>query len=181
MSDIMNNQYFLNLLKGPDSPLSRTGSQYLQTLLAGGQMQPVQDVPDFTQEYNTVLTAEENVQFQNWLEQQSQKEGRNIAADLKDYDLRGAWKAQAEQASNGHLPDTYKKPNHPTFSQESIYNTTVESGGTWQNVPPYANKTVFNAAPSNVKTYGTQGLKNYFQKAEPDAQLKIPPPFKGAL
>lgn len=179
MSDFVGNQYFLNLLQGPDSPLSSAGSQYLQTLLAGTQTQLAEGIPDLTQEHNTALMPEEEIQFQNWIAQRSQKEGRNVAADLQNYDLRGAWKAQAQQADNGHFPDTYKKPNHPTFSQESIYSGADKAGGTWQDVPPYANKAVFNAAPDNIKTYGVQGLKEYFQRAEPDSQLKIPPPFKG--
>lgn len=30
-----------------------------------------------------------------------------------------------------HFPDTYKKPNHPTFSNESIYSTPENPGGFW--------------------------------------------------
>jgi hypothetical protein len=38
-----------------------------------------------------------------------------------DYDLRGAFKAGLKPDKNGHWPDTFKKPNHPTFSDESRY------------------------------------------------------------
>jgi hypothetical protein len=39
-----------------------------------------------------------------------------------DYDLRGAFKAGlTPDPQSGHWPDTFKKPNHPTFSVESIY------------------------------------------------------------
>jgi hypothetical protein len=38
-----------------------------------------------------------------------------------DYDLRGAYADGMDRDPSGHLPDTYKKPNHPTFSDESKY------------------------------------------------------------
>lgn len=46
-----------------------------------------------------------------------------------DYDLEAAYKnlplktmqAWAKDPEKNHLPDTYKKPNHPTFSNESMY------------------------------------------------------------
>ena len=45
--------------------------------------------------------------------------------------MRGAW-ANTTQAANGHWPDTYKKPNYPTFSNESKYATEDIPGGEWQ-------------------------------------------------
>ena len=33
--------------------------------------------------------------------------------------------------ARGHLGDKYNKPNHPTFSDESIYSTEEHRGGTW--------------------------------------------------
>lgn len=50
-----------------------------------------------------------------------------------DYDLRGAFKAGITlDPSTGHWPDTYKKPNHPTFSNESIYAKQFpEQAGSW--------------------------------------------------
>lgn len=37
----------------------------------------------------------------------------------QDYDLQGAFKAGVVPDAQGHMPDTFKKPNHPTFSVES--------------------------------------------------------------
>lgn len=36
-------------------------------------------------------------------------------------------------SENNHLPDKYKKPNHPTFSTESIYakGEYAQHAGTW--------------------------------------------------
>jgi len=87
------------------------------------------------------LSAAEEQKFQAWL-----KSGvPNIALDLYIYDLRGFWKdvednptdANLENRANfalrrGHAPDTWKKPNHPTFSDESIYSTGKPwVGGHW--------------------------------------------------
>lgn len=51
----------------------------------------------------------------------------------QDYDLRGAFKAGlAPDAATGHWPDTFKKPNHPTFSNESMYAAQrPEMAGSW--------------------------------------------------
>lgn len=41
---------------------------------------------------------------------------------------------------NGHFPDTYKLPGHPTFSNESVYTDKKNPGGEWVEVkPPYKN------------------------------------------
>jgi hypothetical protein len=47
--------------------------------------------------------------------------------------LRGAFKAGLRPSANGHWPDTYKKPNHPTFSVESQYATGADraKAGHW--------------------------------------------------
>jgi len=85
-----------------------------------------EDVKDYSDLYNTKLTDEEEAQYQEW----AKKIGHE--RDVYDYDLRGAWKAGAAQAENGHFPDTFKKPNHHTFSNESKYhNETNRVGGHW--------------------------------------------------
>jgi hypothetical protein len=71
---------------------------------------------DLTPLYNTPLSPEDEAKFQAWIKSSGRER------DLADYDLRGAWKADTKEAANGHLPDTWKKPNHPTFSTESVYN-----------------------------------------------------------
>jgi len=68
--------------------------------------------------YDTKLPPAEEQKFQTW-------KAKNAPTDSgADYDLRGAYKAGLNPAANGHWPDTYKKPNHPTFSNESIYATS---------------------------------------------------------
>jgi hypothetical protein len=73
------------------------------------------DDRDFDDDYNTKLSPDEEKGFQKWKQRMAPRDSG------ADYDLRGAYKSQAAQAKNGHWPDTYKKPNHPTFSNESRY------------------------------------------------------------
>ncbi len=75
-------------------------------------------------QFETALNPQEEAQFQQW-------KLKNAPNDSGvDYDLRGAFKAGLSPATNGHWPDTFKKPNHPTFSAESIYATP--NAPTWR-------------------------------------------------
>lgn len=82
---------------------------------------------DMTDQYNTPLDDEEERRYHDWAAQ-NHREG-----DSFDYDMRGAWK-QGERGDpqTGHFPDTYKKPNHPTFSDQSRYHGAGgRMGGRW--------------------------------------------------
>ncbi len=76
--------------------------------------------------YNTQLTPEQEQQYQKWV----QTLPINLRSDY-DYDLRGAWLNGDLPDQNYHMPDTWKKPWHPTFSNESIYSTPGAEGGRW--------------------------------------------------
>jgi hypothetical protein len=66
--------------------------------------------------FDTQLSPLEEVQFMKWKQKFAPKDSG------MDYDLRGAFKAGlTPDSKTGHWPDTFKKPNHPTFSIESIY------------------------------------------------------------
>jgi len=69
--------------------------------------------------YTTELTPGAESAYGRWRERTSPWDTG------EDYDLRGAFAEGMERDSRpgevGHLPDTYKKPNHETFSDESIY------------------------------------------------------------
>jgi hypothetical protein len=45
------------------------------------------------------------------------------------YNVTSAW---AKNPEKNHLPDTYKLPNHPTFSNESIYYKPGMKAGRWE-------------------------------------------------
>ena len=114
--------------------------------------------------YDTPLPPEQERRFNLWA-------GPRVA-DTQDYDLRGAWLGNAQQAPNGHLPDTYKKPNHPTFSDESQYSTPENKGGSW--VPDGKGGWAFWAGPANTRTQSISDLGSYFRKAEPDSAMIWP-------
>lgn len=59
--------------------------------------------------------------YKDWLDKQSQLQGRDVSADEQDYDLEGYFNTLKATPVDGagHLPDTFKKPNHPTFSDQS--------------------------------------------------------------
>lgn len=80
-------------------------------------------------DYDTPLSAEEQIQYDNWVKSM-QAEGKLAPGNEKfDYDMQGFWKNEVvKQTAAGqsgsaetHFTDTYKKPNHRTFSEESQY------------------------------------------------------------
>lgn len=79
---------------------------------------------------STQLTPIEQKQYEMW----KSKLPKNLQWE-GDYDLKGLWKSnpKVKPSSNLHFPDTYKLPNHPTFSNESKYYDSVTPGvgGYW--------------------------------------------------
>ncbi len=134
-------------------------------------MKPEDD--PFWGQYNTPLSPKQEQAFQKWARQ----EGREY--DQVDYDTRGAWRdltsGNMAEADNGHLGDKYKKPNHPTFSDQSIYHgVDGHHGGAWT---PGANNTMsFTAGETQRKLWSPERLQRYFQEVEPNVQLVIPQP-----
>ena len=116
--------------------------------------------------YDTPLAPANETRFQQWR--------GTLSPNLRgtdDYDLRGAYLANAQQAANGHLTDTYKKPNHITFSNESQYSTPQAPGGEWSNT---GSGWSFWASPYNVQNTQPNTLLQYFKQYEPDSQLILP-------
>jgi hypothetical protein len=73
-------------------------------------------------QYTTQLSPEEEERFQEW----ARRNGIRMEPGWnEDYDMRGLWKSNPQMSADvrGHFPDTYKKPFHPTFSNESVYAT----------------------------------------------------------
>lgn len=79
------------------------------------------------QPFETPLTPQEEGQFQEW-------KGVHAPNDSgEDYDFRGAFKAGATpDPVTNHWVDTFKKPNHPTFSDQSQYaKDAPDKAGSW--------------------------------------------------
>lgn len=131
----------------------------------------------FYAEYNTPLTPKEEAAYQKWAEERSKIEGRDVLEDQQDYDLRGYWKknANAKVAANSHLTDEFKKPNHPTFSEQSKYSGTDSpfggkfKGGTWA-----ADGSSFTPSAEMLKTtHPLEFLQRYMSEREPGVKLNL--------
>lgn len=111
------------------------------------------------QPFETPLTPQEEGQFQEW-------KGVHAPNDSgEDYDFRGAFKAGAtpDPATN-HWVDTFKKPNHPTFSDQSQYaKDAPDMAGSWDgdeyHPAPYGK----NPPPSKFfdRLFGLNGEERY--------------------
>lgn len=75
--------------------------------------------------FNTHLPTNQESAYTQWKAQYAPRDSG------QDYDLRGAFKAGLKPDTTGHWPDTFKKPGHPTFSDESKY-ARFGNPGHWQ-------------------------------------------------
>ena len=93
------------------------------------------------------------------------------AQPVPDYDYEGFKASGKAQAANGHYPDTFKLPNHMTFSSESKYSKPGQEGGKWSQVDDK-----WHYAPSewNLKQHSAEDMQAYFKKTEPDSVLDLP-------
>lgn len=124
---------------------------------------------DYSDKFNTVLAPDEEEKYQAWAAENHREK------DVYDYDLRGAWKelqsGTMSEDERGHLGDKYKKPNHPTFSDQSIYSgQDGVAGGVWSR----------NAEGKDVYTPGRKlssveadRLRRYFLRNEPGVMLDL--------
>lgn len=80
--------------------------------------------------YRTRLSKEDEAAFQQWFAQIRDRLGRDLDAEDPGYDYRGLWhsmrlggRGPGMDPSSGeiHFPDTFKTPQHPTMSAESVY------------------------------------------------------------
>ena len=85
--------------------------------------------------YNTPIPKKLKPVFDLWVHQQDKVRsalGRgSILNDKQDYDIQGAWLEGETADEVGHWTDKYKKPNHPTFSNQSQYSNEKHQGGVW--------------------------------------------------
>jgi hypothetical protein len=123
--------------------------------------------------YNTQIPAEAVPSFLQWAEMMSAKTGRNVLEDKSSYDIQGyflsgEWKKFGDDPS-GHMPDTYKKPNHITFSKDSKYSgIDGYEGGEWVKK---GEKWNYSPSQSVIDLQGLPNLVNYFNQYEPDSEL----------
>ena len=121
----------------------------------------------FINQYNTGLNPNEFKEFYSWAKNKYGSHD-NILREMGSYDIQGAWKAIKNKEIDfdpvtGHLPDTYKKPNHITFSNESKYSNPQTPGGQWNSID---NKWQFRPSKTTIQTYGKPTLQKYLQENE---------------
>lgn len=126
---------------------------------------------DFTNLFNTYLPPEQESFFDAWLAVESARQGRDVRKDLQDYDLKGMWLAgDSFGGDNGHGTDMHKKPNHPTFSNQSKFSGVGGmEGGAWRWTPGGHE---FEVGATNL--YSPQELQAYFLRAEPGNRVSFP-------
>ncbi len=155
------------LLGRPQAP-----AQGIQNI--GSMMGAAQDPLDFSSRYNTPIPPDKMPEFSKWVAQQTARTGRNPLNDRYDYDVNGYFLSGQGKSGNGHMTDEFKKPNHPTFSDESKYHGVDGNyGGQWISAP--GGSEYYQPSPLNVKMHGIPKLKQYFAQTEPDVQLLTPP------
>lgn len=86
--------------------------------------------------FNTPVPFNRVAEFEQWAKQLAPPQ------DSGDYDYGGAFLAGEQPDTSGHWTDRFKKPNHPTFSNESIYAKDAPlKAGYWNGdkfIPPPA-------------------------------------------
>lgn len=129
--------------------------------------------------YDTPLTAEQVRAYRIWR--------ASLPASLQntdDYDLQGAFLRHAQQSGRAHLDDAGKKPNHMTFSDQSMYSTPANPGGSWQSAGtpnpfvPGEESYVFWASPANLLSHSASSLADYFRQSEPGNAVVLPLNYK---
>jgi hypothetical protein len=107
-------------------------------------------------EFDTKLAPSEEAEFKVWKQKYAPKDSG------MDYDLRGAFKAGEKPGADGHWTDKFKKPNHPTFSDQSQYaeGEFKRLAGTWKGdkFVPSAEK-AGGSAPEAKKLAASQALR----------------------
>jgi len=117
--------------------------------------------------YSTPIPPEKQKQFEDWFKRLPKHLQNN-----HDYDIEGAFMKGLKPTANEHFDDTFKKPNHMTFSSGSIYSKDGETGGEWKEDPNGGY--VFFASPTNLKYHSPQELVKYFDEYEPESSLILP-------
>jgi len=95
--------------------------------MADGLLRNHKSMSDRLDKYDTHLSPRDEQKFQAWKKDNAPNDSG------EDYDLRGAYKEGFERdIKSGHWSDKFKKPNHPTFSDQSQYaKDEPEKAGHW--------------------------------------------------
>ena len=121
--------------------------------------------------------------YSDWLKYRSHLAKKDVSQDEENYDLKSyydSFKYNPGEAgkydpktTEAHLPDTYKKPNHPTFSKDSVYSIPgIQEGGQW-NEDSATKQWSFKPSDVNLRNRSAENLQNYFDESDPTAKLDL--------
>jgi len=95
----------------------------------------------------SIPTVDEQPAWDKWLMKNKINEPYHPA---QHYDYVSAFRNGINRdKENGHFPDTYKLPNHPTFSVESMYYQPNMKAGYWRG-EKYIPITSVRQLPSDI-------------------------------
>jgi len=114
---------------------------------------------------NQGTPAPADADYKAWLQ-------KNNLRESPDYDMKGAFTAGEQPDERGHMTDRFKKPTHPTFSDESIYADDKNKGGHWAQTGD--GKWSFAPGPANLKNGGIERVRAYLKENDPDVTLLAP-------
>jgi len=106
--------------------------------------------------------------FEDWYKTVPEEKNDTAMYSLKEAYANEPYSLMQKFASNPkqHLYDTYKKPNHWTFSNQSNFSTPQTPGGRWS-----LNKDsidMFTPSAQNYNSHGIQAFNNYMKTREPN-------------
>lgn len=137
----------------------------------------------FRENFNTDLAPEDEFRFHDWLDEQSKFLKRDLMDEMDHYDLRGAYTELCDCDDDMlSWPSKFKKPNHPTFAIDSIYNGAINQltggtfcGGEWGHMEDDGEKIItFKPSGEMLKsTHPEKWLKGYFSRNCEDVELLL--------
>lgn len=127
----------------------------------------------FRENFNTVLSPDEEWRFHTVCDEMC----KCLEDELTDYDLRGAFKDGGLYVNV--LPNKYRKPNHPLFDTESIYDGMPDihhggeyEGGSWGRSE--SGRDVFIPSKKMIATTHPKGwLKGWMVNHHPSILLML--------
>lgn len=188
----MLNQFYTNQIKNLSAELLLLKEQYNKLVNLNEEEASAREYNPRT--FDTILAPHEEEMFSKFAETANLKN----ESMLNHFDLRAFYLDNVTPEVNGTeiafsiepkfkrrdgsliLPGTYKKPSHPTFSQESMYHGATnhegiwQLGGRWLQVGRYADN-VFIAHPTQIDTPEKESaLLSHFREVEPNHVLVHP-------
>lgn len=147
----------------------------------------ITDLNTIKQHYNAFHSGGK-ISFSEWVKLMKDKyPDIEFNSDKAGYDYETYYKNHYNEAWNQysnlkHFPDTYKLPNHPTFSNESIYSRGPVMGGKWNSDNTFTPSVINNQQYPNIYdregSYSEQRIYNRLPHQYANGGIPKDPPEK---